>query len=184
MTDDPDGTDAVLVYSSSRFSRPNPEILLDGKPGKPDDAAVLHAVQQKWKGAVVVQAMDPGQRYPRIWRGDYSQMPQPEIEKLLGALNSTQALIERFRRVARTVEPDPGNRSAFGQELRHLQILAATEVESAWKGILLANNFPRAPNDRYTTEHYCTLIAPLRLKDWKVSLTMYPGYGQIVPFDT
>jgi len=185
VMDDPEGTNSVLVYSSSLFERgKRPEILL-GNENVHDDHAVLEAIERRWKGARVVRATrSPGEQHPRIWRAPWSALPESEIESFVGAVNSAKVLIERFRQVALTVEPHAANRCAFGHELRHLLILAATEVESAWKAILIVNNFPRPANDRYTTQDYSALIDPLRLKEWKVVLSMYPAYGKIIPFET
>jgi hypothetical protein len=108
--------------------------------------------------------------------------PSDEVERFAGSLVSATVLFERFRHVLRTVEPEPENRSTFGHELRHLLILASTEVESAWKSILLANDYPPPKDDRFSTKDYCKLCGPMKLRDWRVALTLSPRYGTLAPF--
>ena len=97
-------------------------------------------------------------------------------------MTSANVLLERFRHVLRTVEPDPTNRQAFGHELRQLLILACTEVESAWKSILVDNKYSSPNGDRYTTNDYCKLRDALKLEEWEVQITMFRRYGSIAPF--
>jgi hypothetical protein len=109
---------------------------------------ILATIEARFKGALVVKARTPGERYPRMWRGRYSVGPPSERNSFISAINSANALFDHFRRITRTIEPHTSNQSAFGQELRQLLILTATEVERAWKGVLIANSFPPSRNDR------------------------------------
>ncbi len=183
--DDPNGSNAVLVYTSPGSRGPLSEFLIGSAQAPHDDADILQAIESRFPGAEVARATkNSGEQHPRIWRGPWSRLPNSEVESFTGAVNSAHLLIARFRQVALTVEPHKDNRAAFGHELRHLLILAATEVESAWKAILVANNFPRPAKDHCTTRDYFTLIDPLRLREWSLILAMYPGYGVISPFQT
>jgi hypothetical protein len=163
------------------FTDPTLLISGDGSP-PPDESAVLVAIEKHWTGAVVVKARTPGERHPRMWRGRYSEPGMEEKESLAGAVTSANVLLERFRHVLRTVEPDPTNRQAFGHELRQLLILACTEVESAWKSILVGNRYSDLEDYRYTTNDYCKLREALKLEEWEVKLTMFSRYGAIAPF--
>jgi len=160
-----------------------PTLLIRGNFGPPpEEATVLAEIEKHWTGAVVVRARAPGERHPRMWRGRFSEPLPDEEESLAGALTSANVLLDRFRHVLRTVEPDPANRSAFGHELRQLLILACTEVESAWKSILVANKYPQRKNDRFITNDYCNLCPVLKLEEWEVELAMFPRYGTVAPF--
>ncbi len=180
--DDPNGSSAVLLYSNPPGTG-WPQPLLNRTDGIHDEETVLKAIKGQWPDANIVRVTRaPGEQYPRIWRGPSYRLPNSELASFGSSVNSTRLLTERFRQVALTVEPQAENRAAFGHELRHLLILAASEVESAWKAIYVANKFP--PAERYNTQDYSALIDPLRLREWGVSLSMYPDYGIIKPFET
>lgn len=61
-------------------------------------------------------------------------------------------------------------------------MLACTEVESAWKGVLVANEYSSLKNDRFSTNDYCRLNTALKLDEWELGLTMFSSYGTIAPF--
>jgi hypothetical protein len=86
-----------------------------------------------------------------------------------------------MREVFRSVEPSDANNSAYGDQIRSLLILACTEVESAWRAVLLANGGAE-PRDRLSTEDYVKLAAPMRLREWRVKLARFPRYPSIAPF--
>jgi hypothetical protein len=188
--DDPSGSNAVLVYSSPPSSpepikSPELMILIGSAPEPHEDAIVVQRIESLYgvpAAKIALATKKPGEQHPRIWRGHWYKQPKFEFESIAGAVNSARVLMERFKQVALIVEPHEANRPAFGHEMRHLLVLAAMEVESAWKAILVANNFPRPKNDHYTTREYAALIDPLRLREWKVKLPMYPAYGFIAPF--
>jgi hypothetical protein len=129
----------------------------------------------------------PGQYCPRMYRGP--ETPHPKDLGLLDAwvstVRSSRVLFGRLRDIFQVVEPDATHDNVYGHELRQLLILACTEVESAWKAILIANHFLDAPaNDRWTTGHYIRLSAPMELSAYAVSLSTHPAYGAIEPFRT
>ncbi len=161
---------------------PKPLMAASGLPAL-SDADVHAAIQAQWPEAKVVRAERlPAERYPRIWRGRFSRPTPAEIQAFIGADASANLLRERFRHVLMTIEPEPENRFAYGHELRQLLILASTEVESAWRAVLLANKYPVPGNGRFTTNQYCKLIDPLRLTEWEVDLAVSARYGTIAPF--
>jgi hypothetical protein len=179
--DDPGGSNAVKVKSTATLSKPFE--LLPAVANAYDESAILAEIEARFKGASVVKARTPGERFPRMWRGRHSVCPLSERNSFISAVNSANALFDRFRHVTRTIEPNTLNQSAFGQELRQLLILTATEVERAWKGVLIANSFPPPNNDRYNTTHYVRLLEPLRLKEFELKLLMFPAYPAIAPFE-
>lgn len=178
--DDAGVSNAVRVETTATFSKPFE--LLPVAPNAYDESVILAAIEARFKGAVVVRARTPGERHPRMWRGEHSVSSLSERNSFISAINSTNALLDHFRRVTRAIEPHPSNQSAFGQELRQLLILTATEVERAWKGVLLANNFTPPENGYFKTTHYVRLLEPLRLKEFELKLVMFPEYPVIAPF--
>lgn len=100
-------------------------------------------------------------------------------EAMTNAHVAAVSLYEAFQILLRTIEPTPRNDSTFGHAIRHFLLLAATEVESAWKGILKANGYgPSRP----TTKDYVKLATPMRLREWTVRLGSYASYPKISPF--
>jgi hypothetical protein len=174
----------VWVFHDTPFVDDGPKLLMSAS-GLPavQETDVLAAIQEKWKGANVVHPeRPPGERYHRIWRGQYWRPTAEETHAFVGAVTSANLLRERFRRVLMTLEPDPENRKAYGHELRQLLILASTEVESAWRSILLANGYPDLNRGRFNTTDYCKLRDPLRLTEWELALVVSGRYGPIAPF--
>jgi len=97
---------------------------------------------------------------------------------------SVNRLLQQLSLVFETVEPASANADVFGPALRHLLIVACTEVEAAWRGILSANSYPQAA--RLTTNDYVKLLAPMRLDEYALRLALYQDeWTEIVtPFAT
>ena len=58
-------------------------------------------------------------------------------------------------------------------------IFACTEVESHWRGVLVANGVTR---DRFSTNEYVKLSAAMRLDVYAVSFPSYPWLKPVSPF--
>src|SRR6202000_970508 len=93
-------------------------------------------------------ALDPGQYYPRIARPlapflNDSQGWTPTVRDERDTIAMTRGqltvLVRRLDEVCQTVHPEEPNLRAYGHEIRNLLMLACTEVESQWRGVLLAN---------------------------------------------
>lgn len=145
----------------------------------------------------------PGEFHPRIQRqGDATPMRTanafvsdmvsgwvhpgaPMAERFRKALQSSLAssreLFVRMRDVFRYIEPDAAHLAVYGHDLRHLLILACTEVESGMKAVLSANGF--APSGRnFRIVDYHGLVQPMRLDDWELALSGYSEFPTIRPF--
>ena len=131
----------------------------------------------------------PGQYYPRIAR-PIDQHPQespgwsptihtdaPAVAIYRGQLNALTAQLDR---ICRTIHPSADTLSAYGHAIRNLLILACTEVEAHWRGVLLADG---VVGDRFTTNHYVKLVAAMRLNEYAVSLPSFPWLDPIRPFE-
>jgi hypothetical protein len=91
-----------------------------------------------------------------------------------------RSLFSRLRNIFQIIEPTTAHDRVFGHELRQLLILACTEVESSWRAVLSANDYP---GERWTTNDYVRLLGPMKLDQYIVTLASHPGYGEIRPFD-
>lgn len=88
------------------------------------------------------------------------------------------ALRYQLEEIFRTVHPVSANFDAFGHDIRNLLILASTEVEAHWKGVLAANGVRGS-----TTKHYVRLADVLKLKEYAIRLPFYPWLEVIRPFE-
>lgn len=134
----------------------------------------------------IPQKLAPGEYYPRIARPSLHEVGNsPGIG--LGAdptivqsgRGQLAVLREQLERIFRTVHPAPANSSTYGHDLRNLLILAATEVEAQWKGVLRESRLaPTKP----TTNDYVKLLPALKLDEYGVRLPFYPWLEAITPF--
>lgn len=112
----------------------------------------------------------------RLWS------PSLHLEPAVVAASQGQALslLRLLQRVCQTVEPGPKTFSAFGHDIRNLLILACTEVETHWRGVLVANG---ARRKAFKTTDYVTLVDIMRLRDFAVSFPAFPSLDAIRPFE-
>lgn len=150
------------------------------------------AMKGQYGGSVIERpVLQAGQYYPRIWRGGDAYInvgesnprifETPYFDSFIGSLEQVESLCDSLSSIFRVAHPAQGNLSAYGGAIRDLIILACTEVEAQWKGVLKANNVT-APGDRFTTAHYVRLLPVMRLDEFKVELIRYPGLPAIGPF--
>lgn len=131
----------------------------------------------------------PGEFYPRIAR-PIDQHPQESPGWSPGARNETSfiaiargqlmALTRQLDRICQTVQPTEQTFSTFGHDIRNLLVLACTEVESHWRGVLAANSVNKS---RFTTADYVELRNAMRLDEYAVDFPHYPWLGPLKPFD-
>ena len=131
--------------------------------------------------------LEPRTYHPRMARPisfsrqEYMRSPSVEVESRALALGIGQALAltRRLDLICQTVNPAPETLAVYGHEIRNLLILAATEVETHWRGVLVANGTTR---ERLTTAHYARLLRPMRLAEYAVSLPSFPWLPRLEPF--
>ena len=138
-------------------------------------------LRQVYGGALVVEEteVEPGCYYPRVWRPEKPGARVVERDAWAAAAAAARIIFSRLGDVLRFVEPDPNNLLAFGHELRMLLILACTEVESSWTGVLKANRYPAG---KWTTNDYVKLLKPMKLDEWSVELAPALPLGALKPF--
>lgn len=102
-----------------------------------------------------------------------------EQRYITSAQNQLGSLIDDLRVICRVVQPAASTLSVYGHEIRNLLILAATEVEMHWRGILAANG----STAKFNTNEFVKLAAPLGLRNYAVHFHPCPDIAPIRPFD-
>jgi hypothetical protein len=96
--------------------------------------------------------LSPGQHYRRIARPNAHHLhdspgwcpdTQREQDNIAIARGQLVALAGQLGRICQTVHPEPGTFKTYGHDIRNLLILACTEVEAHWRGVLEANGMQR-----------------------------------------
>lgn len=129
----------------------------------------------------------PREFYPRIarpisyTRQQFMRSPSAENSSNAVALGVGQAttLMRRLDFICQTVHPESATLNVYGHEIRNLLILAATEVESHWRGVLIANGTTRT---RLSTNEYVRLLGPMRLESYAIGFTSFPWLAPVQPF--
>jgi hypothetical protein len=132
--------------------------------------------------------LKPGEYYRRMARPidqhphqapGWSPGTRHEADMMAIARGQLTALMRQLGRICQTVHPTQATFAAFGHDIRNLLILACTEVESHWRGVLIANGLTR---DRFSTNDYVKLCAAMRLDSYAVSYPNYPWLAPVSPF--
>lgn len=131
----------------------------------------------------------PGEYHPRIQREPRPSLspPTPPMHEIYrkecrSSLMVARGLFARLEEVFQFVEPSEANFGSYGHEMRNLLILACTEVESALKAVLVANDVAPARGQKYSLVDYERLRAPMRLSEWKMSFHSFPELTPVTPF--
>jgi hypothetical protein len=128
----------------------------------------------------------PGEYYPRMARPEnWALNDSPGVNPARGqnkvlietGRGQLVALRAQLERIFRTVHPIDKNFEAYGHDIRTLLILAATEVEAHWKGILKANGV-----NGVSTNDYVKLLPAMKLDEYAIRLPFYPWLAPIKPF--
>lgn len=139
------------------------------------------------EGQFYPMALGPGEYFPRIARplalAGEARLWSPPIEAerpyIAGARSQLTLLARRLETICQTVQPSEDTLNVYGHEIRNLLILAATEVEMHWRGILTANgSTPR----KFNTNEYVKLVGVLRLSDFAITFHDFPDLLPFRPF--
>jgi hypothetical protein len=179
--------------------------VLDIPPGTADlDRYVRTQLRITISNQLEIQPCEfqPGFFYPRIARpqlinnsyvggptkgplyiyGENMATPLPhDAVALANSLNQLSIMIEEMKAIMHHIQPDDSNLSTYGHQTRNVLLLAAMEFENECKGVLRANDY-NAPSDRFSTNDFVKLLGPLRLAEYAVQLSYYPGLAPIAPF--
>jgi hypothetical protein len=92
-------------------------------------------------------------------------------------------LFDRLAELLKVIEPVAENAQAFGHASRQLLVLACTEVEASWRGVLEANEYSNSKTgNRFNTCDYVKLLKPMRLCEWEVKLVHHSNWPAMRPF--
>lgn len=184
----------VVDGRAVRLGISNPESVLNSsclaKPGQSGVEAICELLNNMGFGECShwPLKLEPGQYYPRIARpGDqhFQQFPgiypgavndEHAIAMSLGQLN---VLTRQLTEICQTVHPADNTLETYGHAIRNLLILACTEVEAHWRGILIANDIKQK---NYSTASYFKILAAMRLDEYSLGYPYYPWLGTRRPF--
>ena len=129
-----------------------------------------------------------GEHNPRIARplfrahdrfGNWSPSLHLEPEVVAASQAQARTLLRQLERISQTVQPAEENYKAFGHDIRNLLILACMEVETHWRGVLVANG---AYRKAFKTTDYVALAEIMGLREYVVRFPAFPALGAISPF--
>jgi hypothetical protein len=96
-------------------------------------------------------------------------------------------LKEHLEEICKVVHPSDKNYNAYGHEIRSVFIVACTEVEAQWYGVLKAHGHPfpqdGSGEDRASTNDYVKLLEPLKLDQYSVRFPYFPNMEIMTPFE-
>jgi hypothetical protein len=130
-----------------------------------------------------------GEYYPRMYRPvrgygqETASRNEEDTVRLIAGLGQLVTLVEQLSRLFRVIVPDKRNLKVYGHEIRNVILLACTEVEAQWRGVLSANHYGK-PKGHFTRKDYVKISAPLKLSDYQVALPLYPQLRPLAPFAT
>jgi hypothetical protein len=135
--------------------------------------------------------LGPGEFYPRISRPidqhphdgiGWNRSAQVEADVVAMARGQLSVLARQLERICQTVHPQGKALDTFGHDTRNLLILACTEVETHWRGVLVANGAAQA-GDRLSTSAYVKLNSAMKLDHYAVAFPNYPWLAPFKPYD-
>lgn len=142
--------------------------------------------------AIHRMSLAPGAYHPRIARPNdqhpdqspgYSQDAFDSAHEMTASLSQIRSLVGMLDAVFQTVHPVEANLDCYGSNIRNLIILASTECEAQWKGVLVANGYKRKGGGSLTRLDYSKLEAPMKLSSYSIAFACYPWLGDISPFE-
>jgi hypothetical protein len=194
---------AVGDGSAKRLGVPNPEsarnAYIEPMPGETELAALERVLPMWFRDSMLLGpdqlykvTLAPGQYYPRIARpsGDNLQDSpgiypgdREALNEMAIAHDQIMVLASRLEDICRTVHPIGPNFTAYGHEIRNLLILACTEAEAFWRGVLVANHVS-SPGGRFSTNDYVKLVPAMKLGEYGVYFSSYPWMDIVKPYAT
>lgn len=129
-------------------------------------------------GAFYHRMARPSDQHPKEAPGSLPNLPIVKNE-LVATLNQTRSLVGMLDAIFQAIHPVESNMACFGNSTRNLLILACTECEAQWRGVLRANGVRK---EKLTTEDYVRLLPACKLGEYVVKLQHYPWISEIAPF--
>ena len=133
----------------------------------------------------VKTCLGPGEYYPRISRRfkglTYDIIAQAERNILAISRGQLSALTRQLERICQTVHPEGKSLNTFGHDTRNLLIISCTEVETHWRGVLVANGAAQM-SAHLTTSDYFKLNTAMKLDHYAVAFPNYPWLAPFKPY--
>lgn len=131
--------------------------------------------------------LGPAEFFPRIARpvalGVLPTLWTPAFDSerafIAGARTQATILVRKLEMICQTVQPSARTLQVHGHEIRNLLLLAATEAEMHWRGILKANG---SQVSKPNSNQFVKLFHPLRLGEYAVSFHDFPDLKPVWPF--
>ena len=139
------------------------------------------------KARIFEKEIAPGQYYNRIARPsddhpfDVVSFPVTGIylEEIASSVAQLTSLVHKLLEISQVVEPCEENLQVYGHKLRECILIAAMEVESHWKSVLVSNGYE---DGRLNTNDYFKTMEPLKLHEYSIKFVKFPKLKKISPF--
>lgn len=130
----------------------------------------------------------------RVWRGiigdgssqaltPHHGLTHEDYKFKITAARNASLLFSSFGDIFSFVEPSTDNYPTYSLRLRELLILACTEIEANFIGVLKANSV-RPTRKNWSTVDYVKLVEVLKLKSWSVVLKFRSDVGSTHPYES
>jgi hypothetical protein len=140
------------------------------------------------KSPFLLMDVMPGHYFPRIARPidmqwapltDENPISYDDTNAIAISVGQLTVLTRHLERIFQVVHPSEQNFDVYGHDIRNLLILACTEVEAQWRGVLVANG---VNNTKFRTQDYFSLKNALKLDKYSVAYPNYPWMPESSPF--
>jgi hypothetical protein len=141
---------------------------------------------------LVETKLAPGEYYPCMARPSDAHPTEspgynPGNEQMKGEIAVAEgqliALTRQLEGICQAVHPVGDNLRAFGHEIRNLLILACTEAEAHWRGVLEKHSVTPTNRRYFTTVDYVKLAEPMKLNEYAAAFPYYPWLHAMKPFE-
>jgi len=148
----------------------------------------LPGVKTSKKSNIKYGKSNVGVYYDRIFRyglnmGDSQlviRLNNFEGENLIDSFMNVHILLKRLRLIQEVISFSNDNLKTYGYEIRNLFLLACTELENSFNGVLSSNQY-KAGNRR--TKDFIKLNEPLYLSKYEIEFKIYPNLNKYKPFE-
>ena len=189
------GVNTFERMQAGRSDAPVDPLIVDVGDAR-DEEEIIAAARSEWTPSAAWEITDSiGRHHLRIWRpeivdgtisineSDRSTLTLDGLclrGPLLSSVAAARIVFDELADLIRVVEPTQAQRGTYGHRLRHLLIVACTEVESCWRSVLENNRTTSATS--LSTNDYVTLADPMRLREWTLGLTSSTEQLEFSPF--
>jgi hypothetical protein len=118
--------------------------------------------------------------FPADFKNSFNYIPGYN-SNIIKSIQQLSTLIERLKSIFNNVYPTSANNKSYGYEIRNLLILASTEVDAQFKGILIANGI-QPKGKYYSMLDYGKLKKIMRLDKYYVRFPHFPELKSVSPF--